>query len=204
MSYGKEFLRDHRVMFISFVLLADIVVTLTRPYNPHLWLALLAGVLLFYFIEYITHRFVLHGILKLILPKAYEGHVVHHQLPTELKYMLTPNVYNVPGYIIVWALTFLITRSTLLTAALVVGTSASQLYYEWAHFVSHRPIVPNTPWGKWMKKFHLLHHYKNENYWFGVTNPTLDMVMGTNPDKDEVETVSSALKGEPWSRGSGA
>ena len=21
----------------------------------------------------------------------------------------------------------------------------------WAHLVSHRPIVPRTPWGRWMK-----------------------------------------------------
>ncbi|MCL6626603.1 sterol desaturase family protein [Alicyclobacillus shizuokensis] len=200
MPYGKEFLRDHRVLFLSLVLAADIVVALIQPYRPILWLAIIAGIVLFYFIEYITHRFVLHGILKIILPKAYEGHVVHHQLPTELKYMLTPNVYNMPGYIVYWVVGYLGTRSALITAGLIVGTSLAQLYYEWTHFVSHRPIVPRSAWGRWMKKYHLLHHYKNENYWFGVTNPSLDMVMGTNPRRDEVDTVSSALKGETWQR----
>ncbi|MCL6632799.1 MAG: sterol desaturase family protein [Alicyclobacillus herbarius] len=200
MPYGKEFLRDHRVLFLSLVFIVDVVVAVIQPYRPKLWLAFAGGIVLFYFIEYITHRFVLHGILKLILPKAYEGHVVHHQQPTELKYMLTPNVYNLPGYIVYWGIAYLITRSVLVTAGLITGTSLAQLYYEWAHFVSHRPIVPKTAWGRWMKKFHLLHHYKNENYWFGVTNPSLDIVMGTNPKQEQVETVSSAIKGETWQR----
>ncbi|MBV8638735.1 MAG: fatty acid hydroxylase, partial [Candidatus Eremiobacteraeota bacterium] len=27
---------------------------------------------------------------------------------------------------------------------------------------------------KYMKKYHLWHHFKNEHFWFGVTNPTMD------------------------------
>jgi hypothetical protein len=27
-----------------------------------------------------------------------------------------------------------------------------------------------------MKKYHLWHHFKNERLWFGVTNPSMDVV----------------------------
>ena len=46
-------------------------------------------------------------------------------------------------------------------------------YYEWVHYVAHVPFRPLTPVGRYMKKYHLWHHFKNERRWFGVTNPAL-------------------------------
>lgn len=184
----KEFAKDGRPLFIGFVCLADIVIA-AASYHNWLWLALAAGLVFFFVIEYFIHRFILHGLMKAVLPQAYEGHVRHHIEPTTMKFMLTPNVYNVPGYVAIWVVGWLITRNVPIMAAFIVGVSLAQLNYEWTHFVSHRPIVPKTAWGKWMKKFHLLHHYKNEHYWFGVTHPTLDHLFRTDPDKDTVPLV---------------
>jgi 4-hydroxysphinganine ceramide fatty acyl 2-hydroxylase len=77
------------------------------------------------------------------------------------------------------------------------GLSLALLYYEWTHYVAHRPIQPRTPWGKWMKKIHIWHHYKNENYWYGVTNPALDMMFGTFKHEKDVprsETAKQLIK----------
>ncbi|MFB6364316.1 sterol desaturase family protein [Paenibacillus elgii] len=66
------------------------------------------------------------------------------------------------------------------------------LYYEWTHYVAHRPIKPITPWGRWMKKVHLWHHYKSKNYWYGVTNPLFDVMLGTFRDEQQVEKSETA------------
>ena len=39
---------------------------------------------------------------------------------------------------------------------------------------------------------HRLHHYRNEQYWFGITNTLGDQVLGTAPDKDDVPVSKTA------------
>ncbi|AHD05525.1 hypothetical protein ERICI_02230 [Paenibacillus larvae subsp. larvae] len=34
---------------------------------------------------------------------------------------------------------------------------------------------------------HLWHHFKNEQYWYGVTNPVFDLTLHTYKDGKEVE-----------------
>jgi 4-hydroxysphinganine ceramide fatty acyl 2-hydroxylase len=191
-AYVREFATDRRVLFIAAEFVLAAVLALATPWSGATFLWFLGGILFFFFVEYLIHRFILHGILRYLLPPAYKGHVMHHAHPTEMQYLLTPNVYNVPSYAAVWLMVWLITRDLHVTATFIAGTSAYQLYYEWTHYVSHRPIIPKTPWGRWMKKFHLLHHYKNEDYWFGVTHPTMDVLFGTHVDWRKVETKRTA------------
>ena len=61
------------------------------------------------------------------------------------------------------------------------------LAYEWSHYLIHSPYVPRTPLFRAVWRAHILHHYKNEQYWFGVTNPVADYVLRTHPAKDSVE-----------------
>lgn len=70
-----------------------------------------------------------------------------------------------------------------------IGLIVMLLVYEWKHYVAHVPLKPRTHFGKWMKKTHLLHHFKNEHYWFGVSNPVGDWLFGTL--KDEKTVLSS-------------
>ncbi|MNG24021.1 hypothetical protein D3C84_1086960 [compost metagenome] len=60
------------------------------------------------------------------------------------------------------------------------------LVYEWKHYIAHRPIQPASKLGKWVKRTHLLHHYKNENYWYGVSTPFVDALFGTLKDEKDV------------------
>jgi hypothetical protein len=45
--------------------------------------------------------------------------------------------------------------------------------------VAHIPYKPVTPYGRWIKKYHLWHHFKSERHWFGVTNPLVDVLGST-------------------------
>lgn len=189
--YVKEFATDRRPLFIGVVFVVDFAATVAN-YRNILWLFILSGAAFFFLIEYFIHRFILHGLMRAILPRAYEGHVQHHLQPTEMRFLLTPNTYNLPGYAAIWLVSWLVTGRPAVTAAFVSGICLAQLNYEWTHFVSHRPIVPRTAMGRWMKKFHLLHHYMNENYWFGVTHPTMDVLFHTSPNRHNVEHVRTA------------
>jgi sterol desaturase/sphingolipid hydroxylase (fatty acid hydroxylase superfamily) len=66
------------------------------------------------------------------------------------------------------------------------------LVYEWKHYVAHRPIKPITKVGRRIKKLHILHHFKNENFWYGVSTPIFDGIFGTLKDEKEVVTSNTA------------
>ena len=83
------------------------------------------------------------------------------------------------------------TRDVSLTLSLLLGSLVGLLYYEWVHYVAHIPFVPKTPFGRWIKKYHLWHHYKNERMWFGVTNPSMDFLGRTWARVDEVDRTGT-------------
>jgi sterol desaturase/sphingolipid hydroxylase (fatty acid hydroxylase superfamily) len=64
-------------------------------------------------------------------------------------------------------------------ASALLGMMLSVLHYEWVHYVAHIPYRPRTRLGRWIKQYHLRHHFISEKHWFGVSNPALDGVLGT-------------------------
>ena len=64
--------------------------------------------------------------------------------------------------------------------------------YEWTHFLIHSPYVPRSRIFRAVWRAHILHHYKNEKYWFGVTNPIADHVLRTFPAKASVPSSPTA------------
>lgn len=151
----------------------------------------LGGMLGFVFSEYFTHRFLFHlkapkhpFFLKLLKRLHYD----HHTYPNDLKLLFLPLWYSLPNFLIFSAIVYLITHNFLWTVSFGMGLMAMLLTYEWKHYVAHRPIKPKTRFGQWIKKVHILHHYKNENYWFGVSNPFTDVIFGTFAKEKEVET----------------
>jgi hypothetical protein len=56
---------------------------------------------------------------------------------------------------------------------------------------AHSVQAAITPYGRWIKKYHLWHHFKNEQLWFGVTNPSMDYVVGTYLDVADAERSGS-------------
>ncbi|HKG21274.1 MAG TPA: sterol desaturase family protein [Blastocatellia bacterium] len=140
------------------------------------------GMLVFFCVEYVSHRFLLHAAPRpepSLSRLQRRLHYDHHREPDILELLFVPLWFSLPNLTVYAALYFLLSRSVPVTLALVLGNLISFLYYEWVHYIAHIPATPRTPWGRWMKKYHLLHHYKNEGLWFGVTNPSLDLLCGT-------------------------
>ena len=194
-KYLKEFfsIPDIIVMIVLFLG----VMGYTFPYllNWGTWLALAIGMGTYALSEYIIHRFVFHidtpenpFLLKIIKRLHYD----HHVDPTDLSLLFLPIWFSLPNFAILSGVFYLITGSFQLMIAFVTGVILYFLYYEWKHYIAHKPIQPLTPMGKKIKKAHLWHHFKNENYWFGVTHTTIDKTMGTFKDQKDVEKSETA------------
>jgi 4-hydroxysphinganine ceramide fatty acyl 2-hydroxylase len=157
---------------------------------PFLWYAALAGAIVFFGSEYTTHRFLFHAppartawLLKL----QHRLHYDHHIDPPKLELLFLPLWFVLPVTALYFGVYLAITHSAVLSTSLVFGSICALTFYEWVHYVAHVPFVPVTPWGRYMKKYHLWHHFKNEHFWFGVTNPSMDYALGTYRDVEGVE-----------------
>lgn len=69
----------------------------------------------------------------------------------------------------------------------MAGAALAVLHYEATHYVAHIPYRPRTDAGRWLKKYHLRHHFLNEHLWFGVTSPVADLLLGTYAGPDGAE-----------------
>ena len=157
-------------------------------------LAVAIGALVFFVSEYTTHRFMLHAPPvenAFVLGLQHRLHYDHHVTPGEMSLLFLPLWFALPVAALTTAIYWAVTRDAGLTLSLLLGSVLGLIYYEWVHYVAHIPFVPKTPFGRWIKKYHLWHHYKNERMWFGVTNPSMDVVGRTWARVDDVERSAS-------------
>ncbi len=154
------------------------------------WAAGLLGALIFFVSEYTTHRFLFHARpsnVPWLRKLQHRLHYDHHIDPPKLDLLFLPLWFTIPVTVVFYGLYFAITRNAVLALSLTFGSLLALAYYEWVHYVAHIPFTPVTPFGRWIKKYHLWHHFKNEHLWFGVTNPSVDVVMRTYRNVEDVE-----------------
>jgi 4-hydroxysphinganine ceramide fatty acyl 2-hydroxylase len=144
-------------------------------------LPILLGALLFYLTEYGMHRFAFHA-APLPWPwlrgLQHRLHYDHHVEPNRLDLLFLPVWFLVPNLAVATVLLALVLGKQAAASALL-GMMLAILHYEWVHYIAHIPYQPRTKVGRWIKQYHLRHHFVSEKHWFGVSNPTLDGVFGT-------------------------
>ncbi|PHA03533.1 fatty acid hydroxylase [Bacillus pseudomycoides] len=197
----KEFFFQHDIVIMIGILIAFIVFLNMQLFTWIAAIAVMAGIIFYTINEYVTHRFLFH--LKppknpFLLKMLKRLHYDHHVYPNDLKLLFLPVWYSLPGFTIYLCIVYGITSSITVTLSFGIGMILMLLVYEWKHYIAHRPMRPMTPYGRWLKKQHILHHYKNENYWFGVSNPFYDFLFKTYREGKDVETSETArnLEGE--------
>jgi len=142
------------------------------------------------FIEWTTHVWILHARPRRLLGREIDLYVAkkhrrHHADPRNLEILAMP----IPGLItlglVVWGIALLFDS---LADRLTLGVTAAvfMLGYEWIHFLIHTDYKPKTAAYRKLYQGHRLHHFRNENYWFGVSRRLGDQVLGTNPSKEDV------------------
>ncbi|MGA9175131.1 MAG: sterol desaturase family protein [Thermoactinomyces sp.] len=195
--YLREFFLFPDILVMSLVCVCGLGLTVTWARGLMTLAAFFCGAALFAIAEYGTHRFLFHLpppkhplFLKLLKRLHYD----HHEDPNNLELLFLPLWYSGPQFVIIGAIVYFLTGQIGVMTSFLTGTILYHLYYEWKHYIAHRPIKPLTPWGKKLKRYHLLHHFKNEHYWFGVTNPAMDHLLGTFPDETRVELSPTARK----------
>ena len=158
----------------------------------------LAGVLIgaavFFVTEYTTHRFMFHAkpsTIPFVLKLQHRLHYDHHIDPPKIELLFLPWWFVIPTVLVYYGIFLAIVRNPALAFALAFGSLCALLYYEWVHYVAHIPFNPVTPFGRYVKKYHLWHHFKNEHFWYGVTNPSMDFAGATYRDVESVERSTS-------------
>jgi sterol desaturase/sphingolipid hydroxylase (fatty acid hydroxylase superfamily) len=155
----------------------------------HFALGLLAWTLL----EYLLHRFFFH----LVPDGSFEGklrqfmvHGYHHEFPNDRMRLVAPLLLSIPiatSILVVYVVLF--GRYEFLMC--YAGTAAGYIAYDWVHYYTHH-FRPTTRLGKFVRRYHMEHHYRDSESHFGISSPLWDWVFGTAKGRS-----SASGPGEP-------
>ncbi|WP_308222605.1 sterol desaturase family protein [Frankia sp. AgB32] len=146
------------------------------------------------FVEWSVHRLLLHArpgsrLGAVGYQLAGYGHEQHHRDPTSLDTMFLRPREVITGTAIA-AVPALLGPAWAATGTLCAGLGV--LAYDWTHFLLHTRVPPRSAYYRRLWRGHRLHHYRNDQYWLGVTSPLGDLALGTNPARDAVPLSSLA------------
>jgi sterol desaturase/sphingolipid hydroxylase (fatty acid hydroxylase superfamily) len=154
----------------------------------HVFIAVIVA-FIYPLIWYLLHRFVLHSQHLYRSPKFAKMwkriHFDHHSDPNDLRVLFgalhttlpTVAICTMPigGLIDGW-----IGAIVAVSAGVIVT-----MFYEFCHCIQHLHYTPSIKFFKTIKRFHLLHHFRNENGNYGITNYFWDKLFRTYYDKDD-------------------
>ena len=139
------------------------------------------------FVEYLLHRFVLHGRF-MYKSRATASvwkriHFDHHQDPQDLRILFGALYTTLPTIIVV---TFIIggivgglegSIASFATGCFVICV------YEFCHCLQHLNHTPKSNFLRHIKRQHLAHHFYSEQGNFGITSSICDHLFGTYYDR---------------------
>jgi len=137
------------------------------------------GLLFWTLTEYVIHRYVFHfeSEKPLIKRMIYLFHGIHHDDPDDATRLVMPPV---PAILIMSLLIYIFYIFVpkdyfyAFTGSFIVG----YLAYDYIHYATHH-FPMRSKVGKFIKKYHLLHHHAKEDSKYGVSNPLWDYVFRT-------------------------
>jgi sterol desaturase/sphingolipid hydroxylase (fatty acid hydroxylase superfamily) len=140
--------------------------------------------------EYSLHRFVFHFKPRNPFQErvSFLMHGVHHKQPRCKTRLVMPPVLGIPLALVFWGLFTLIFGSLLglpnWVAPSYSGFITGYLIYDLTHYATHHfPI--RSRYYRFIKKYHMDHHYKTPDARFGVSSPIWDSVFGTFPSDEK-------------------
>jgi sterol desaturase/sphingolipid hydroxylase (fatty acid hydroxylase superfamily) len=144
------------------------------------------GLLLWTIMEYILHRFVFHWNAKSAAGKffVFLFHGLHHDDPQDPTRLVMPPVPAFLIFMVLWAMfsvIFPVHYLGVIMAFFMVG----YLCYDYIHYATHH-FAMTSKVGKYLRKYHLQHHYSGEHSKYGVSNPLWDYVFKTTTGPKDV------------------
>lgn len=142
----------------------------------------LAGILTWTFAEYMLHRYLFHytGPRPWQRRMFFVLHGVHHDFPNDSDRLVMPIGASVPLGAVFY-LAFRLALGPVLADPLFVGFGLGYLAYDGTHYAVHH-FRMSSPWGRWIKRYHMIHHHTGVDARYGVSSPLWDWVFGTAGD----------------------
>jgi hypothetical protein len=158
-----------------------------------LWdVAIVAGLLAFWpFQEWMIHVFLLHRKPTTLLgrrvdPANARKHRAHHREPRRISLVFAPLHSHARVLPLLLIGSHLLLPTAALAWTLIAAYVVLALHYEWSHYLAHIPWTPRMY--RTICQAHMLHHYKSEQHWYGVSMLLADGVLGTVADPHTLPT----------------
>jgi sterol desaturase/sphingolipid hydroxylase (fatty acid hydroxylase superfamily) len=144
------------------------------------------GILLWTLTEYVLHRYVFHWAPKSAAGKyfVFLFHGLHHDDPQDPTRLVMPPVPAILIVAILWSLFSLVFPDKymdVIMAFFLVG----YLCYDYIHYATHHFAMTSTV-GKYLRKYHLQHHYSGERSKYGVSSPLWDYIFSTTKGPKDI------------------
>jgi hypothetical protein len=147
--------------------------------------------------EWLIHVFMLHYRPRKVFGRTIDfylpmTHRRHHAEPWNLKWVLIPRHIHAMVFPLIAAIVYFAGawRGPVLsgmTVYLLLG-----LHYEWSHYLAHIPWCPNSAYYRRRVREHRWHHFRNENFWWGVSMGLGDRLFGTAPAMEQTGRSGTA------------
>jgi sterol desaturase/sphingolipid hydroxylase (fatty acid hydroxylase superfamily) len=163
---------------------------LIRPSGGSLWhipAGFLIGLFLWTLAEYTLHRFVFHFQAKSPHGQriTFLFHGIHHAQPQCKTRLVMPPVVAIPLAALFYGLFYLVTIVLMHTPywinPLFSAFLTGYLIYDLGHYAQHH-LPMRSGYLRYIKRYHMQHHYKTPDQRFGVSSPIWDFVFGTHPN----------------------
>lgn len=138
------------------------------------------GFLAWTLLEYTLHRFVFHHPPDATFDSKFTQFMVHgyhHEFPNDRRRLVAPLLLSGPIGAVLAGLYYLVLGRELWLSAFS-GTLLGYLAYDWTHYYTHH-FRPTTRLGRFLRRYHMEHHYKDSQSHFGISSPLWDWVFGT-------------------------
>ncbi len=138
------------------------------------------GLLAWTLLEYLLHRYVFH----LSPDNSFESklrqfmvHGYHHEFPNDRMRLVAPLLLSLPIAVVILLL-YVMVLGRYHFMMCFAGTAAGYVAYDWTHYYTHH-FRPTTRVGRFLRRYHMEHHYKDSESHFGISSPLWDWVFGT-------------------------
>jgi hypothetical protein len=143
------------------------------------WTAL--GVFAWTLLEYGLHRYIFHfkpnPDSELQKEASFLIHGIHHDYPWDRDRLVMPPTVTALIAAGVW---FGFRWLGAAEHAWMAGMVGGYIWYDLTHYYLHH-AAPTTAFGKWLRRYHLVHHFQTPDIRYGITTPLWDMVFRTYP-----------------------
>lgn len=147
----------------------------------------LLGLFLWTLAEYTLHRFLFHYPAKGEKAERFIFlfHGIHHAQPQCKTRLVMPPIVSIPLAALFYGIFYLIFSVGLDAPQWIAPVFSAFIFgylaYDLTHYATHHFPMHNG-YAKFLKRYHMQHHYKTPNKRFGVSSPLWDLVFSTKPE----------------------